>query len=73
MNNLFGVIQGIKNGYVKREKRSPKTPYSDYLLSFDIETSTWEDDTSSVYVWSLTGGEYTELKECASNSAQENA
>lgn len=68
MNNLFGVIQGIKNGYVKREKRSRKIPYSDYLLSFDIETSTWEDGTSSVYVWSLAGGEYTALKECTNNS-----
>lgn len=67
MTNLFDVIQGIKTGYVKREKRSRKIPYSDYLLSFDIETTTWDDDTSSVYVWSLSGAEYSDIIECNSN------
>lgn len=71
MNNLFGVIQGVKHGYVKRKKRSRKTPFSDYLLSYDIETTKWDDDTSSVYVWSLSGGDYSELKECNNNEELE--
>lgn len=70
MRSLFDICNNMTKSYIERNKRSKKKniPYSDYLLSFDIETTTWEDGTSSVYVWTISGADYNELVNCNSNS-----
>ena len=70
MKSLFDICNNMTKSYIERSKRSKKKniPYSDYLLSFDIETTTWEDGTSSVYVWTISGADYNELVNCNCNS-----
>lgn len=52
-----------------KKKRSQRyVPTSNYLLSFDIETTSWTDLYATMYDWTLGGADYNDLVLCKNNN-----
>lgn len=63
---MFDVI--MRSSYTpKMNRRSNKFPISDCLLSFDIETTSWTDKISTMFLWCLGAAEYKDIVKCNCN------
>lgn len=49
------------------KKNSKKLPISDYLFSFDIETTSWTENIATMYSWCLGAADYSNIVTCKCN------
>lgn len=50
-----------------RDFKKRKDPICNYLLSFDIETTNWDEVNATMYDWTLGGADYETLITCKNN------
>ena len=69
MDNIQQIQKLMKTAYCPVTKKRSKRymPTSDLLFSFDIETSSWTEQYSTMYCWSLGAAEYKDLVKCKNN------
>ena len=58
----------MKSSYYPRlRKNAKKVPVSDCLFSFDIETTSWTENWSTMYSWAFGAAEYKDIVKCKCN------
>lgn len=70
LQSLQKICKGIANSNKAKLKKSKKNklPICNYLLSFDIETTSWDERTATMYDWTIGGADYETLVECKNNA-----
>lgn len=71
-SQLVKIRDKMLSAYLPKKGKSKNTPISDCLLSFDIETTSWDENYSSMYSWSLGAALYQDLIKCNNNDDLEN-
>lgn len=67
-DSLAAIRDKMLSVYVPPKGKLKNIPISDCLLSFDIETTSWDENYSSMYSWSLGAASYQDLIKCNDNS-----